>query len=75
MQVTGLNGTSDMAVMRVANSSNSSSKRYINIAVSGNSGYGYGALAGQTIRTISVEIQFVYLFMDRKVACLMKMFN
>ncbi len=53
MQVTGLNGTSDMAVMRVANSSNSSSKRYINIAVSGNSGYGYGALAGQTIRTIS----------------------
>ena len=53
MQVTGLNGTSDMAVMRVADSSNTSSKRYINIAMSGDSGYGYAVLAGQTIRSLS----------------------
>ena len=53
MQVSNLNGTSDFAVMRVADSSNTSSKRYINIAMSGDSGYGYAVLAGQTIRSLS----------------------
>ena len=40
-------------VVQSGNFTVSSSKRFINIAVSVNSGYGYGALGGQTIRTIS----------------------
>ena len=53
MQLSNLNGTSELGVLRVADSSNTSSKRYINIAMSGDSGYGYAVLAGQTIRSLS----------------------
>jgi len=49
--VTGLNGTSDYASLRLANSGNSTT--YNATAVAGNTGYGWKTMAVSCIRTLS----------------------
>ena len=51
--VTNLNGTSDFAVIRIADDANSSSKRYANSSHAGNSGYGTVNLSAFSVRTLA----------------------
>jgi len=65
--VTGLNGTSDYAVLRLANSGNSTN--YNSSSVAGNSGYGWRTISISCIRTLSAgDTVSLYVYSSEGIA-------
>jgi len=65
--VTGLNGTSDYAVLRLANSGNSTT--YNGSSVAGNSGYGWRTISISCIRTLSAgDTVSLYVYSSEGIA-------